>query len=73
MLAGERLQSLGPVLRHLCLKDSPDALEDKIIIKLHRGDSIGIKGTAHIAELMRAFLEWADPAADKGGHQILAV
>ena len=72
MLAGERLQSPGPVLRHLRLKDSPDALEDKIIIELHRGDSIGIKGTAHIAELMRALLKRVDPAADEGGHQILA-
>ena len=69
---GERLQSPGPILWHLRLKDSSDTLGNKLIVELNCGESVGIKGTAHIAEIMRALLKRADPAADEGGRQILA-
>ena len=71
-LAGKRFQSPGPIFRHLRLKYSSDALEDKVIVQLDGRDSVGIEWTTHVAKFVRPFLEWADSAADEGSHQVLA-
>ena len=72
MLAGERLQSPSPILRHLRLKDSSDTLIDKVVVQLHGRDSVRVKRTTHVAQLVSPLLEWADSATDKGSHQIFA-
>jgi len=45
---------------------------NKVVIQLHGRDSVRVKGTTHVAQLVGPLLEGADPATNESCHQVFA-